>query len=204
MHPQHIETFFAAAQKLSCCIALREPNHLSDKYIGKPGYIAKEAICKAKTANNPAFRFAGLVVSPVLCTEAFKDSRQAETKWAKFAPGNKLKAGFTCPDSGSEKGLVRYNGNAIHADYDLLAVIKAGKEGALEFTSEESGTALFLKVEKYLNDNLNTKMIQHGTEFMWDGIGAEKEEFILYFGPNRTRKRPDIHISHLHARGTIH
>lgn len=85
-----------------------------------------------------------------------------------------------------------------------MAVIKAIKTGELEFTSEESGTALFLKVEKYLNDNLNTKMIQHGSEFMWDGTGAEKEESILYFGPNRTRKRPDVHMSHLHARATIH
>src|SRR2546429_7629979 len=72
MRQDHMQVFFEAAQQCTCWIGLREPNPLADKWIGKPGYIPKCENCKAKTADNPSFQFAGLVVAPTLRPEAFR------------------------------------------------------------------------------------------------------------------------------------
>ena len=188
MLSQHKDIFYAVAQQVHCWIGLREPNELSDKWIGKPGYIAKAANCKAKTADNPPFAFSGLVVDPMLCPEAFKmlTLQDAKEKWAKFAPANRLPPGFTREISGREKGLVKYNGNAIHADFDLMQVCNAGADDKMVFTTEEDEKRLFKEVEHLLNSRFRPPMIQHGSEFMYkEAVGARESEAVYYFGPNR-------------------
>lgn len=191
MLPQHKEIFFAVAQQLNCWIGLREPNDLADQWIGKPGFVPKGVSCKAKTSDSAGFQFAGLVTDPTLCPEAFqqKTIEDAREKWKSFAGNNQLPGGYTCEKNGREKGLVKYHGNAIHADYDLMAVCNAGADGEIGYTTEEDQKGLFTRVERLLNMRFNTKMIQHGSEFMYkDGVGARETESVYFFGPNRKFK----------------
>ncbi len=185
---QHKEAFYKAAHQLNCWIGLREPNDLSDKWIGKPGYTAKGVSCKAKTADNPSFKYSGLVVDPMICPEAFKmlSLHDAKEKWMKFAPGGKLPAGFTREATGYEKGLVKHFGKAIHADFDQMAICVADKDGKMGNTSGEQQKQLFAEVEKTLNREFRTPMIKHGAEFMYtEGVGARESESVYWFGPNR-------------------
>lgn len=188
MHPQHKEIFFAVASQLNCWIGLREPNELSDQWVGKEGYIPKPVSCKAKTADAAGHPFAGLVVSPVICEEAFKLQSQitAIEKWKEFAPANQLPAGYTCEKEGREKGLVKLHGCAIHADYDLMVVCRTGSDGEIGFTTLEEQKMLFTKAASMLNQRLGSPMIQHGAEFMWDGgVGARESEQVYFFGTGR-------------------
>ncbi len=188
MLARHKDVFFSVAGRLNCWIGLREPNPMADKWVGRPGYIAKSEKCKAKTADNQAFRFAGLVVNPLLCPEAFTAATVGEAlkKWEGFTVVGRLPAGFTCAGSGHEKGLLKYQGAAIHADYDLMNISRADKNGKFAFTSENEELALFNQARPLLNAGFGAEMIQHGTEFSWtDGVGAREREQVLYFGPNR-------------------
>jgi hypothetical protein len=188
MLPQHKEAFFGVANQLKCWIGLREPNELSDRWIGRPGYTPKSVHCKAKTADNRFHPWAGLVVNPNVCTDAFHHSTLADAidKWQKFTDGNRLPGGFTCDESGSEKGLVKSRGAAIHADFDLMVVCKADSSGAMAYTSPEEQTELSEQVGKLLNQRFGSPMIQHGSEFSWTGgVGARESENVLFFGPNR-------------------
>jgi hypothetical protein len=190
----HKDIFFDAAQQFTCWIGLREPNELSDRWVGKRGYRPKGEACKAKTSDNEDFPFAGLVVDPILCPTAFsseKALKDAQECWnTKFLVGGNLPPGFGRLESGPEKGLVRQQGQAIHADYDLMAISRAGQRGEHLFTSNAEEKALFAKVGAYLNQRFGTPLIQHGTEFMWDGgVGARESEYVLWFGPGRKLMR---------------
>jgi hypothetical protein len=188
MLPHHKETFFAVANQLFCWIGLREPNELSDKWIGRSGYVPKSMHCKAKTADNAFYPYSGLVVNPLLCEDAFHYTtlEDAKEKWKKFADGNQLPSGFTCDEYGLEKGLVKFRGSAIHADFDLMVVCKADPNGSMAFTTPEEQVALSTEAQKLLNQRFGTPMIQHGTEFAWTGgVGARETENVLFFGPNR-------------------
>ena len=97
-----------------------------------------------------------------------------------------LPNGFSCPGSGPEKGVLKKWGNAIHADYDLMFVTQADEQGNMKYTSNEEAKALFLKVEQEINRLISRKkMIQHSTEFLFEGVGAPAEELIYIFGPKR-------------------
>src|SRR5712691_4759840 len=99
MRPDHAQVFFDAARQCTCWIGLREPNPLADRWIGRPGYIPKGENCKAKTADNPTFPFAGLVVDPTTRPEAFEAETLAaavDTWNHKFLKGGHLPGGFTC------------------------------------------------------------------------------------------------------------
>jgi hypothetical protein len=189
MRPDHKEIFFQAADKFTCWIGLREPNPLADKWIGRAGYAPKMEACKAKTADNPAHRFGGLVTDPTRCPEAFRpESHKAavETWEKKFLVHGRLPAGFTRPESGPEAGLVRYHGQAIYADFDLMAINKASAKGEFLPTTLAEQQALFAEVGPFLNAGFRAEMIQHGAEFMWDkGVGARESEFVYWFGPGR-------------------
>ncbi len=193
MRRDHMDVFFDAAQQCVCWIGLREPNPLADKWIGAAGYIPKGENCKAKTADNPNFRFAGLVVDPTLCPDAFRiETRSAavDTWKNKFLKGGRLPAGFTCGQTGPEKGLVRFSGSAIFADYDLMAINRSNASGEWLPTSAAQQKELFAKVAPILKQGLRVPMIQHPTEFMWaGGVGAREMEWVLWFGPGRRFNR---------------
>ncbi|RDB05100.1 hypothetical protein [Runella aurantiaca] len=188
----HKEAFFKVADMLNCWIGLREPNPLADQWIGRVGYIAKGERCKAKTADNPSFRFAGLVTDPTLCPEAFTQATLTDAleKWKKFTFNNQLPSGFTRVESGSEKGLVKYEGAAIHADFDLMSINVADKNGHIGFTTRNDAHSLFIKAQPLLNHFFGSALIMHGSEFDWDGgIGARESEYVFYFGPKRQFKQ---------------
>jgi hypothetical protein len=189
MRQTHTNVFFTAAQECTCWIGLREPNDLSDKWIGKHGFVPKSEACKAKSANNPRHQFGGLVMDPILCPEAFLPASLAEAvnTWRqKFTMGGQLPPKFSRAESGPEKGLVKENGSAIYADFDLMALSRSNAEGEFLFTSLEEQKELYRKVEPILNRGLGAKLIQHPAEFMWEkGIGARAFENILWFGPGR-------------------
>jgi len=200
MRPHHRQVFFDAAQQCTCWIGLREPNPLADRWIGQPGYIPKGVNCKAKTADNPDFQLAGLVVDPTVRPDAFnRDTLAAavDTWKNKFLMGGRLPAGFTCPQTGPEKGLVRLSGSAIYADYDLMAINRATSDGEWLPTSEAEARVLFARVEPLLQQGLGVPLIQHSTEFMWaGGVGAREMEWVLWFGPGRRLKRLQSSMPH--------
>jgi hypothetical protein len=193
MNPKHMKAFFDAAQEFTCWIGLREPNELSAKWIGRPGYVPKSELCKAKTADNSRHEFGGLVVDPILCPDAFLMPREAARTWTQeFAPGGRLPARFSRAESGREKGLVKENGSAIYADFDLMAISKSNTAGEFLFTAYEEQEELYAKVGSFLNRGLGAKLIQHGPEFLWKkAIGARERENVLWFGPAR-HTRPGI------------
>ena len=186
MIPQHKQVFFIVADRLNCYIGLREPNDLSDKWITKEGFVPKGVDVKAKTAK--AGEFAGLVVNPYLLPKAFPkpdDLKRAQGSWDKFAK-NGLPNRFSCPTSGPEVGLLKKEGKAIHADYDLMFVTLADGQGNMKFTSGIESEALFTKVGNEINRMIpRKKMIQHSTEFLFEGVGAPASEQVLIFGPKR-------------------
>ncbi len=71
MKQEHKNAFLATADQFSCWIILREPNELSDRWIGRAGYKPKRVTCKAKSADDPVHPLGGLVVDPKLCPDAF-------------------------------------------------------------------------------------------------------------------------------------
>lgn len=178
-----------AAQQFTCWIGLREPNELSAKWIGQPRHEPKGESCKAKTADNAAHQFGGLVVDPILCPGAFRpDTLQTAVRtWQqKFLVAGRLPMGFTSAASGPEMGLVKHNGSAIYADFDLMAITRSNAQGDFLPTSELEQKQLFAQVEPVLNRGLGARLIQHGAEFMWDkGVGARESEFVLWFGPGQ-------------------
>ncbi|HRO43049.1 MAG TPA: hypothetical protein PL009_09455 [Flavipsychrobacter sp.] len=180
----HKEAFFFVADKLNCWIGLREPNELSDWYIGKGGYTAKNTNCKAKTSDNAAHFFKGLVVNPVLCPGAFLPSSRetAIKKWKEFE--QTMAPGFTYEKTGPMVGLVKWFGKSIHADFDLMYISKADAKGGLAFTTKQEQQKLFEEAKKMLNQKIGIDMILHGPEFLWDeGVGAREAEWVLSFGP---------------------
>lgn len=190
---QYKSVFFDVANEFNCWIGLREPNPLSLKWIGLEGYTPKPESCKAKSADNEGHALAGLVVDPIKCPMAFTmNSRKlAVGTWtSKFLVNGRLPRGYRCLEHGKEAGLVKYNGSAIHADFDLMAISRANDAGELAFTTEEQQAELFALVGPALNKGLGSPMIQHGAEFMWKGgLGARESEWVLWFGPGNRFKQ---------------
>ena len=185
---QHIEIFLSVAVRLKCWIILREPNAESERWIGKSGYIPKSEICKAKTSDNPSFNYSGLVIDPILFPQAFLDPIKASNKWRDFAPNDILPNQFSRETIGPNAGILKYEGNAIHTDYDLMTIVKATDDlNNCAYTSDSEEASLFFLVEIDINIETGLKMIQHGTEFdwTWDGVGAASRERVLIFGPKR-------------------
>lgn len=187
MQQRHRDVFFAVADANRCWIGVREPNDLADRWIGRPGYIPKPVTCKAKTADNPTHRLAGLVVDPTLEPGAFRAESLlgAQESWRRFAPGGRLPVLFTRVDSGADKGVLKLNGSSIHADYDLMALLLADPAGGRKATSQPEAKVLYDKVAPALNRGFGSPMIQHGPEMAYEGMGARASEQIWWFGPRR-------------------
>ncbi len=185
MREDHKGIFFRAAQDFQCWIGLREPNPLADRWIGRPGYIPKSVICKAKTADQTSFEFGGLVTDPTLRADGFAPAslNGAIQTWKKFLVGGALPPGFTRIENGSERGLVKFHGAYIHADYDLMAINRSNERGEWLPTSLDEQRCLFTKIEAMLNGCFGSPLVQHGPEFDWDGgVGAKEFEMVLWFG----------------------
>lgn len=193
MRQQHKDVLFDVAQQFTCWIGLREPNELSDKWIGLAGHAPKGLDCKAKTADNPSFRFAGLVVDPILCPEAFtRDTLAAavETWNDKFLKHGHLPPGFTCVRTGPERGVVKRNGRGIFADFDLMNIGRSNENGDHLFTTNAEEEELYKLVKPALDRGFGLPLVQHGSEFMYrKGVGAREFEYVLWFGPGRRLKR---------------
>ena len=155
IHPNHIGIFVAAAREFNCHILVRKTGQASLSWVGKRGYTGKRADMKAKTANQNVGRYqlAGLVCSPLLQPLAFTPERLVDAlkEWPNCRhlvtiPNDR--SGFddqrqprgcrtpyivqTNPDHKHygcvalvDMGLLipRY----VHGDYDLYAIIPAGK-----------------------------------------------------------------------------
>ena len=182
MRTAHEQVFFDVADQLTCWIGVREPNPLSDRWIDWPGGVPKPLECRAKTADNPLFRFSGLVVDPTLCPEGFKDVGGATATWNdNFLEAGRLPPAFTRGEHEPERGLVRLRGSLLFADYDLMAICRATEDGDFLITSE----GFQGEVQATINDGLGVPRIQHGAEMMYKKVGARELEDVLWFGPGR-------------------
>lgn len=156
IHSNHIRAFIDAAREFNCHILVRKTGKASLEWVGKRGYTGKRADMKAKTANRDVgrYRLAGLVCSPFHQPLAFTPERLASAyrEWSKSlhlvtVPNDSsgfdehrqpfgcrtpylLQTNPNSPHFGCvalvEMGLLipRY----IHGDYDLYAIIPAGKK----------------------------------------------------------------------------
>jgi len=86
MLAQHRHAFFKVAIKHNCWIGLRDPNPLSDPWIGEPKCYPKPITCKAKTCDLPGKPFSGLVVCPWRRADHFTDDRREKARaiWEDF------------------------------------------------------------------------------------------------------------------------
>jgi len=194
--------FFKTAAEFMCWIGLREPNPLSLPWVGREGFTPKPESCKAKSADNPGYQFAGLVVDPTKVPDAFTvHTRQlAIDTWKnKFLVGGKeLPPYYSVVEIGRERGLVKLNGSAIHADFDLMSIVRSNDKGEFLPTSETEQEKLFKNVGPALNRGFGSPMIQHGAEFMWKGgIGARESEYVLWYGPGLRFNRWPTSMPHL-------
>ena len=137
---------------------------------------------------------------PTVRPDAFKKETLAsavDTWNEKFLKGGRLPPGFACAQAGPERGLVRFAGAAIFADYDLMAISRADQRGEMLFTSEAQQAELYGRVEPLLRQGLQVPMIQHPTEFMWEGgVGAREFEWVLWFGPGHRFNRGQSSMPH--------
>jgi hypothetical protein len=201
MREHHKDAFFEAAEAFTCWIGLREPNSLADDWIGRSGYIPKPVDCKAKTADQDGHRLGGLVVNPLLLPAAFQPTSRDEAvkTWKQkfLLAGLALPPGYTCVESGPDRGLVRRQGSAIYSDLDLMALLRSNARGEKLFTSEKEQEDLFTKVEMKIRFRLGVPLIQHGAEFMWKGgVGARESEWVLWFGPGHRFERGASSMPH--------
>ena len=189
MIQRHKNDFLATADQFSCWIILREPNELSDKWIGRAGYKPKRVTCKAKSADNPNHPLGGLVVNPILCPEAFTSQSltKARITWGKdFFKNGQYPPSYSCIEGGPLKGVVERSGAFIHADYDLMTICKANEKGEFLFTTKKELYKLFRAIKPVLSRRLGVGMIRHGTEFQFmNDVGAKEFEKVIMFGPGR-------------------
>lgn len=206
MPVKHVEAFQRAAGYFKVWILVRRGNSKSLKWIGKFGYIPKLLDCKAKTADQdvPGRECAGLVASPKLLPDAFGPKKwpKAREEWDKFIPhlyefdpqdpkknlaADRAGKHYTLQlDPGHKhygcvmyKPVFRAQGEYIHADYDLYAIVPAANPKPNIFVREEGfgganhsrGQKLydvqyFLKAAGVLKDaeSPNVPMVRHGEQ----------------------------------------
>jgi len=196
MQPDHVLAFKTVADRFTCWIGLREPNPLGEKWIGNAGCGPKPESCKAKTADNPAFQYAGLVVDPTERPEAFLPASLPEAlrKWNEgFMKSGSMPPGYSSVNEGSGRGVVTLHGRSLYADFDLMTLLRSDARGAKLYTTQPELHRLFDDVGPALNEILGVEMIQHGVEFTYaDGVGARALEWVLWFGPGG---RVERHLS---------
>ncbi|MBH9579268.1 hypothetical protein [Inhella proteolytica] len=114
MRGKDLQKFLMVARDQNVILLVRHTNEDSLVYVGKPGYYAKPALLKAKTADldPPAvtrsvagrmvaqsYRIAGLVVHPGMHPGAYKPAKLAKALQA-WEDGMKLLAGANLPAAG--------------------------------------------------------------------------------------------------------
>jgi hypothetical protein len=204
MIPDHRNAFWETADEKNCWIGLREPNRLAERWIGKDGYVPKSMECKATTADNPLHRFGGLVADPFDCTDAFLDETiaSARKKWMEFMINERFRTIFNVVKDGSDRGLLRSFDKCIYSDYDLMAILRATTDGRMTYTQTQiegpsaDGSLDRMMIDpkeksfadeviRAINRRIGIDMIQHGTEFMYLGVGAKAKEEVYWYGPKR-------------------
>jgi hypothetical protein len=206
MPAKHVEAFQKAAGYFKVWILVRRGNSASLKWIGQFGYIPKLLDCKAKTADQevPGRECAGLVASPKLLPGAFGPAKwpKAKEEWDKFVPQLYVfdpqdpKKNLAADSAGKHytlqldtghkhygcviyKPVFRAQGDYIHADYDLYAIVPAANPSANVFVREEGFAGVkhsrgqklydvqyFLKAAGILKDaeSPNVPMVRHGEQ----------------------------------------
>ena len=205
----HIDIFKDATTKANyqrdyvACILVRDTNVASLKFIGLSGFRPKPIECKAKTANAPAHRFSGLVVSPYLLPEAFRPNGllSAKKNWLSFEKVMRSRPGWTIRQDGDLRGCVEFHGKLLHGDYDLFDVIpvpkselgpgnklkrdqKVGHLAAIETLNGQASyrTWGIEPVKKYVNSMVLSPMVQHGAAMQFSG---EFEQNVHVFTPDK-------------------
>lgn len=189
----HEHIFLNIADRLHCCIMVREPNDLLERWFGKRvggrwECIPKPATVKAKSADNANHELGGLVVNPELCPGAFTPLRldKAMATWKKWS----APSGITSVREGPCKGLVLLHGKAIFPDYDLFDVTLLSRDARmypLEFDSPREAADLVKTVTRAFNTSVGIDMIRHGPETHWLGMGTTGDEQVICFSPGRRR-----------------
>jgi hypothetical protein len=162
MPAKHVEAFKRAAAYFHALILVRRGNSASRQWIGVPHYTPKPFDCKAKTAeqNVGSTRCGGLVASPILLPAAFPNKLdKALEEWREFEPllyqfdaknpqanmaAFRENKHYTLQLDKSQihygcvilKGVQVFQGEYIHADYDLYAVVRVADPKSNIFVSE--------------------------------------------------------------------
>ena len=130
--PRHIAIFERAARQFDAYVLLRKTGKPALRWVGQPGYTAKRADMKCKTADIRNHPLAGLVCSPRLHPAAFSSERR-ETAVKKWDESQHLigvlsdrAAGFD--DTGQPKLPTPYvlQTNRAHPRYGCIAWIEGG------------------------------------------------------------------------------
>ena len=185
---QDKEKFAKAAEKVGVWILVRGANRSSLDYIGRGDATPKPIDCKAKTAQlGPN---AGLVVSPEVAPQAFRDPAEAKRSWKEkynplvFSP---QKTHYAIESTGPRQGCVKRDGKYIYGDYDLKAVVVPGHESAtVALVTELRGVQnvrrgpKFYEVQREVNTAIGVEMVQHGAD---DEFTGHADETIFVFGP---------------------
>ena len=208
MLTRHMQIFLDVAHEKHCWIYLREPNRLSERWVNHVACIPKDLNCSAKTSDNEDYEYSGLVVDPKIAPkEAFLPYSLEEAKTTFNNWVNKIsnRTAFSTIKEGKKKGIIKYNGFMLHADYDIMLIDRASRRddkivsrfGNL-LTIEDTKTGKLIgqdsdfakEIINILNLRLtprypNHPLIPHGTEFGFNGVGGRKSEGLFRFGPNR-------------------
>jgi hypothetical protein len=190
VRPQDQAVFSRAAVKFNCWILVRQTNAESLKYVGVPGHVPKPIECKVKTASNKGHPLVGLVVDPTLVPQAIapEKKQKAREAWAAFQKVIKANSAYAIVTNTHDRyyGAVTLNGKYIHGDYDLKDVILADQVNrnlaAVETLNGQLHMRgpLLLTVQKWINAQLGSNMVQHGGEAQY---ADHSDQAIDLFGP---------------------
>ena len=179
--------FAAAAFQIGVYILVRGTNEDSLKYIQDPRFVPKPIDCKMKTADRGDL--AGLVVDPVLNSDAFSDGRREKAvKWIATLP-----ARYTVDTAKNSRfvGCVKLGGRCIHGDYDLKAIVLPGQEFRnLSLVTKLLGQDArcgpkFYEVQRFANSAIGKPMVQHGADDEYLDHSEDADETIFVFFPEK-------------------
>lgn len=187
IRPQDQAVFAAAALQIGVYILVRGTNEDSLKYIQDQRFVPKPIDCKMKTADRGDL--AGLVVDPVLNSDAFSDGRREKAiKWIATLPGR-----YTVDTAKNSRfvGCVKLGGKCIHGDYDLKAIVLPGQEFRnLSLVTKLLGQDArcgpkFYEVQRFVNSAIGKPMVQHGADDEYLDHSEDADETIFVFFPEK-------------------
>lgn len=214
MIAKHVTTFLETARLHQCQIVVREPNPLADKWITSGKGFPKPVTCSAKTADVLGHPWGGLVFNPDIHDDAFSDWGSAMENWDSFVKNgipSGYEEVLDGPEAGVLKYSGRHcpGMQPIFADYDLMCILPIASNGKVQPTrgsivkpdsakvpwnarehawmydaNAKAIYDLFYKVCQTANERFGIPMIQHGPEFLYNGVGAKASERIYFFAPD--------------------